>query len=137
MKIDFFHDQTLEAVGAYMGRLSQRQQIVASNLANIDTPGYKTKDLSFHATIQELLSENSIQLRASRPEHAGEWTPVSHQAQIFEVQGLPSRVDRNNVDLDKEMLKLSETAFGYSLMTQIVRGKFRTLASSINEGRAS
>ncbi len=136
MNIDFFHDPTLEAAGAYMSRLSQRQQIVASNLANIDTPGYKTKDMSFHATIQELLSDNTIELRTSRPEHAGEWTPVSPQAQIFEVQGLPSRADRNNVDLDREMLNLSETAFGYSLMTQIVRGKLRTLASSINEGRA-
>ena len=45
MKIDFFNDPTLEAAGAYMSRLSQRQQIVASNLANIDTPGYKTKDI--------------------------------------------------------------------------------------------
>jgi flagellar basal-body rod protein FlgB len=137
MRIDFFHDQTLEAAGAYMSRLSQRQQIVASNLANIDTPGYRTKDISFHATIQELLSDNSMELRTSRSEHVGEWTPVAPQAQIFDVPGLPSRADRNNVDLDKEMLKLSETAFGYSLMTQIVRGKLRTLASSINEGRVA
>ena len=39
-----------------MTRLSQRQQVVASNLANIDTPGYKTKDISFHPTMQEMLS---------------------------------------------------------------------------------
>jgi len=135
MKIDFFHDQTLDAMGSYLSRLSQRQQIVASNLANIDTPGYRTKDISFHATMQELLSENSAGLRTSRPEHNPGWVPVSPQAQAFEVQGLPFRTDRNNVDIDKEMLKLSETAFGYSLITQMVRGKFRTLASSINEGR--
>jgi flagellar basal-body rod protein FlgB len=137
MKIDFFHDATLDAAGAYMGRLSQRQQIVASNLANIDTPGYKTKDVSFHATMEELLSENAVPLRATRPEHAGEWTSVQPQATPFEVQGLPSRPDLNNVDLDREMMKLSETAFGYSLMSQIVKGKLRTIATSINEGRAS
>ena len=60
MKLDFFNNQTLDAMEAYMTRLSQRQQIVASNLANIDTPGYKTKDISFHATMQELLSENAV-----------------------------------------------------------------------------
>ena len=137
MKIDFFHDQTLEAAESYMGRLVQRQQIVASNLANIDTPGYKTKDISFHATMQELLSDSSMALRTSRPEHAGEWNPLPQRVQVFEVQGLPSQPDFNNIDLDKEMLKLSETAFGYSLMSQIVRGKLRTIATSINEGRVS
>jgi flagellar basal-body rod protein FlgB len=137
MKIDFFHSQTLDAASAYMTRLSQRQQIVASNLANFDTPGYKTKDISFHATIQELLSDNSMTLRTTRPEHSGEWTSIAPQAPIFDVPGLPTGDDLNNVDLDKEMMKLSETAFGYSLMSQIVRGKLRTIASSINEGRAA
>jgi flagellar basal-body rod protein FlgB len=136
MKVDFFHDQTLDAAGAYMGRLAQRQQVVVSNLANIDTPGYKTKDCSFHATMQELLSDDSVALRTSRPGHAGKLTPAP-QAQMFEVPGLASGADLNNVDIDMEMMKLSDTAFGYSLMSQIVRGKFRTIASSINEGRVS
>jgi len=118
-----------------MGRLSQRLQIVNSNLANIDTPGYKTKDISFYATMEELLSEDSGSLRASRPGHLGEHIPASRQVPAFEVQGIQSGDDNNNVDLDKEMLKLSQTAFGYSLMTQMIKGKLRTIASSINEGR--
>jgi flagellar basal-body rod protein FlgB len=136
MKLDFFQNQTIDAMEAYMTRLSQRQQIVASNLANIDTPGYKTKDVSFHATMQELLSENSISLRTERPEHNQGLIQVYPQAQAFDVQGLPSRADRNNVDLDREMLKLSETSFSYSLITQMLRSKFHIIASSINEGRA-
>lgn len=137
MKVDFFHDQTLDAAGAYMGRLSQRQQVVASNLANIDTPGYRTKDISFHATMQELLSGESVRLRTSQHGHAGNLTPMVPQAQIFEVPGLTSRADLNNVDIDREMVKLSETAFGYSVISQFVRAKFRTIATSINEGRVA
>jgi flagellar basal-body rod protein FlgB len=136
MKLDFFQNQTIDAMEAYMTRLSRRQQIVASNLSNIDTPGYKTKDVSFRATMQELLSENSIGLRAERPEHSQGAIPVYPHAQAFEVQGLPSRTDQNNVDLDREMLKLSETSFSYSLITELLRGKFRTIASSIREGSA-
>ena len=136
MRLDFLSDQTLDAMEVYMTRLSQRQQVVASNLANIDTPGYKTRDISFHATMQELLSGDSMNLRATRPEHTQAWVPVTPQAQAFEVQGLPSRTDQNNVDLDREMLKLSQTSFGYSLITQMVRGKFRTLSVAINEGKA-
>ena len=135
MKLDFFHDQTLDAMSAYMTRLSQRQQVVASNLANIDTPGFKTKDISFHATMQEFLSE-SMDLQTTQPGHSRGFIPIASHAQVFEVQGLPSRADQNNVDLDQEMLKLSETTFDYSLITQMVRGKFRTIGLSINEGKA-
>jgi len=136
MKLDFFQNQTIDAMEAYMTRLSQRQQIVASNLANIDTPGFKTKDVSFYATMQELLSENSISLRTELPEHNRGMIQAYPQVQAFEVQGLPSRVDNNNVDLDREMLKLSQTSFSYSLITELLRAKFRTIASSIKEGNA-
>jgi flagellar basal-body rod protein FlgB len=134
MKLDLFHDPTLDAMGAYMSRLTQRYQVVASNLANIETPGYRTKDVSFHATMQELLSD-SMDLRADRPEHKEKWIPGAPRAQVFEVQGLNSRPDQNNVDLDREMMKISETTFGYSLITQLLRGKFRTIGLSINEGK--
>jgi flagellar basal-body rod protein FlgB len=137
MKLDFFHDQTLDAMGAYMSRLTQRQQIVASNLANIDTPGFKTKDISFHATMQELISDPT-ELRTTSPKHNDGWNPIASQPQVFEVEGLTSGDDQNqnNVDLDREMMKGSETLFGYSLISQLLRGKFRTIASSINEGKA-
>jgi flagellar basal-body rod protein FlgB len=133
--LDFFNDPNIQAMGAYMTRLSQRQQIIASNLANIETPNYKTKDIPFHATMQELLSDNSLDLLKSEPGHISSWIPNPMQAQPFEVQGLISRVDRNNVDLDSELMKLSETSFGYSMISQILKGKFRTISMSINEGR--
>lgn len=138
MKIDFLDDPTLSAMGQYMNRLSKRQQITASNIANVDTPGYKTKDMSFHATLGELLSAGSIPLKTSRPEHIAmdELVLAPMEPEVFEVQGLPVRADNNNVDIDKELLKLGETSFGYSIMTQLLRVKFRTISSSINEGRA-
>ncbi|NLT66386.1 MAG: flagellar basal body rod protein FlgB [Acidobacteria bacterium] len=134
MTMDLFSSETLIAAEAYLGRLSRRQQVIASNLANIDTPGYRTKDISFHATLQELLAEDKASLRRSGPGHFTTGAPMS-LVQPFEVEGLPARADNNNVDVDREMLKLSETSFGYTLMTQIIRGKFHTIASSINEGR--
>ena len=137
MRVNFLDDPTLSAMGQYMNRLSKREQVVASNIANIDTPGYKTKDISFHATMQELLSAGSIPLKTSRPEHRAmdELVFAPLEPEVFEVRGLPSRPDNNNVDIDKEMLKLGETSFGYSIMTQLLRVKFHTIASSINDGR--
>jgi len=137
MNSDFPQDVMVDVMGRYMTRLSKRQQIVSSNLANIDTPGYSTKDVSFHATMQELLADEPMPLRVTRPEHMamGELRFTPQEPEVFEVQNLPVRADGNNVDLDREMLKLSETSFGYSMMAQLLRGKFRTLLSSINEGR--
>jgi flagellar basal-body rod protein FlgB len=137
MKIDAFQDQTLNAMGNYLTRLSKRQQVVSSNIANIDTPGFKTKEISFHATLRELVSTDTEPLRTSRPEHLamGEWSFVPLEPEIYEVGGLPARADRNNVDIDKEMLKLSETSIAFGVIAQLLRVKFKTIASSINEGR--
>jgi len=134
MYLDLFESKTLNAMEGYMDRLSQRQKIVASNLANIDTPGYKTKEISFHATMDELIApDQSAKLRTTRERHIeGEaFGPPANM--VFEPQGLVERADRNNVDIDREMAKVSETTFGYSMITQMLRGKYQKLASSINE----
>jgi len=120
-----------------MTRLSKRQQVVASNIANIDTPGYKTKDISFHVAMEGLLSGPASGLRGSRPEQMQEWSFAPPEPEVFEVSGLPMRPDRNNVDIDQEMLKLGETSFGYAMMAQLLHLKFRTIGNSINEGRSS
>jgi flagellar basal-body rod protein FlgB len=131
-----FQDPVLQAIGPYMSRLSQRQQIVASNLANIDTPGYKTKDVSFHATVRELMGELQEPLRTTKPGHLEGGLPGPLQAQPFEVPGLLSGVGQNNVDLDRELLKMSETSFEYSMIAQILKGKFHTISMSINGGKS-
>jgi len=135
LKVGILQDATIEAMGNYMTRLSKRQQVVASNIANIDTPGYKTKDISFYATMEQLLPGPAPGLRGTRPEHLEEWSFAPAEPEIFEVTGLPTRPDQNNVDIDREMLKLGGTSFGYSAIAQLLRSKFRTIASSINEGR--
>ncbi len=135
MKTQFMEDPMITAMGSYLTRLSRRQQIIASNLANVDTPGYKTKDISFNATMQELLAGQAVPMKASRPEHQAlgslQFAPM--EPEVFEVQGLPTRADRNNVELDRELLKLGETSFGYAMVAQFLRGKFRTLINVINE----
>jgi len=136
MKLEFLQDRTMEAMASYMTRLSKRQQLVASNIANIDTPGYRTKDISFYATMEQLLAPGAIPMKTTHPEHNSlqdlKFTPV--EPEIFEPAGLPMRPDHSNVDLDREMLKLSETSFGYSMIAQLLKDKFKTIAGSITGG---
>ena len=138
MKAALIHDPTVEAMGRYMTRLTARQQVVASNIANIDTPGYKTRDVSFHLTMQEILAGGEPPGRTRRPEHAPlpAWNSIPIEPEVYEVGGLTSRPDRNNVDIDREMLRLSETSFAYTMASQLLRGKFRLISSAIQEGRS-
>jgi len=74
----------------YMDLLAARQKLVASNIANVDTPGYKTRDIDFHREFMRAAAN-------SRPE-------------VVEVRGLPSKNDGNNVDVDREARLLAENA---------------------------
>ncbi len=137
MPIGMVNDETLDAMGAYLSRLSRRQEIVASNIANIDTPGYRTKDISFHATMSELIEGRSLDVRTTRGTHIGGPAAIPLEPEPMEIQGLPERTDRNNVSIDREMLNLTQTSGRYAAITQLLRSKFRTLTSSIQEGRTT
>lgn len=137
MTIGMIRDDTLDAMGAYLSRLSRRQEIVASNIANVDTPGYRAKDISFHATMSELLGDRSAGMRLTGAGHLGGPSSIPLEPEPVEVEGLPERADRNNVSIDREMLNLTQTSGRYSAVTQLLRSKLRTLASSIQEGRTT
>lgn len=98
----------------YMDQLSVRQKLVASNLANLDTPGYKTKDIDFQF---EFLSR----IDDAKPN-------------VIEPD-LPSKNDGNNVSLDRETRLLAENAMRFQVASQLARGQFRTIRNAIQEGK--
>jgi flagellar basal-body rod protein FlgB len=108
-------DQTGLQLGNYMSYLSQRQGVIASNIANADTPGYQTRDVQMPADF-------SSELRDA-------WSSV------VEVPDLPSRNDGNNVSIDREARLLSENSMKFNLATQMVRGELKIVRSAIEEGR--
>lgn len=101
----------------YMDVLSARQKLVASNIANVDTPGYRTKDLSFEAEFANQLN------------HAG---PPAGQ----EISGLRTKNDGNNVSLDRETRLLAENSIRFSAASNLLKGQFRVLKTAIHEGQA-
>jgi flagellar basal-body rod protein FlgB len=99
----------------YMDLLSARQKLVASNIANADTPGYHTRDFNFQ---QEFLQSAGL-------------TP-----QVMDVAGLQTKNDGNNVSLDREARLLSENALRFSAASQLMRSQLREVRSAIQEGRS-
>jgi flagellar basal-body rod protein FlgB len=101
----------------YMDLLSARQKLVASNVANVDTPGYKTKDLDFQAEFRNMIEGDS--------------------PQAVEVAGLKTRNDGNNVSLDREARLLAENALRFTLASNLLRSEIRAVRSAIQGGRTS
>lgn len=99
----------------YMNVLGVRQKLVASNVANADTPGYQTSDVNFQAEYQSAIHGGSI--------HTGT------------VEDLPSKLDGNNVSLDREARLLAENAIRFQLSSQLARTELRSIRSAIQDGR--
>lgn len=102
-------------VERFMDLLASRQKLTASNIANADTPGYRTKDIDFASELSSVTQSSS--------------------AHSTEVEGLLLKPDGNNVSLDREARSLAETSLKFNIATQLMQGQIRSIRSAIQEGR--
>ena len=98
----------------YLDLLSTRQKIVAGNIANADTPGYRTKDIDFQF---EFMS----QLAGGKPN-------------VIEAEGLKGKNDGNNVSLDREARLLAENALRFNFASLMLRDQLKGYRTAIQEG---
>lgn len=101
----------------YLSLTNRRETVIASNMANVDTPGYRTKDIDFQGQLARAMS---AQQGSANP------------APVHDVRGLIERPDGNNVDVDRESLLLSEAQLQYQVGTQLMKNRFHQLLSAIN-----
>ena len=111
-------DPVAGTLDQYMTLVSTRQKLVASNIANADTPGYTTKDIDFQTEFQNALS--------------GSPSPA-----VVEVPGLTMKNDGNNVNLDREARLLSENALRFSVASNFLRSEIKTVRMAIEGGSSS
>lgn len=108
----------LTLVESFLDVATVRHSLLVSNIANIDTPGYRTQDIDFHGELVRALSQ----------EPGAPVAPV-----VREVQGLLSRPDGNNVSVDREGLLLAETQLKYQVAVQAMRAEFSLIRAAVNE----
>lgn len=101
----------------YMTLLSVRQKLVASNIANADTPGYKAQDIDFQTELQNAASGIAP---AVQP-----------------VTGLTVKNDGNNVNLDREARLLAENALRFNIASNLLRSKLKMVRMAIEGGSTS
>jgi flagellar basal-body rod protein FlgB len=101
---------------------ASRHQIIAANLANIDTPGYHTRD------VREFAGEMEQAMDGERPS----FTPVAH-----EIGGLLERPDGNNVSVERESLLLAQNQLRFTVAVAFLKSEFHSMSSAINGGTTS
>jgi len=137
------NDLTSKLLEKALDGLSQRQQAISHNMANVDTPNFKTTEVSFEedlaAAIRRQPTPDTLAMHVSDARHIGTFpTPVDvdgispRAAQLLTTS---MRNDGNNVDVDREMTRLAETQLFFQAATQLVNVKFNQLKQAIWEGR--
>jgi flagellar basal-body rod protein FlgB len=121
----------LAALGRQMTNAVQRQTVSASNLANLDTPGYRAREANFEDALD--LQLNVSAPTKTNPLHLGHAAVSSNMTQ--ETEGLAARRDGNNVQLDRELLSMTRAAGDFSAAQTALAAKFRLVRYAINEGR--
>lgn len=116
--------------------LSQRQDAIASNVANVDTPGYRRREVTFEDALAQRVNMDSAALRTTDPRHIAsrDGTSPGNGASVRERDVVSSRNDANDVSIDEEMLLLAETQLRYQALTQGVGRRLTTLRTVIRGG---
>ena len=99
-----------------MDLLSARQKLVASNIANADTPGYRTQDIDFQSEFQ---------------------SAMGGPPRALDAGGLQVKNDGNDVSLDREARLLAENALRFQVASTLLRAQIQEVRSAIQEGGSS
>jgi flagellar basal-body rod protein FlgB len=111
----------------YLKLTATREKIISSNMANVDTPGYRTRDINFESELNSAMTAASF--RTADGAEPMQLLPVVRQ-----LQGLMERPDGNNVSLDREGLEMAETQLRYALAIQLLKRHFHQTLNAINGG---
>jgi len=124
-------DAIMKALGRQMNIAVAKQVVATGNLANLDTPGYRAREVDFEQVLAREVGKAT--LAATSGAHLG--GAPSDGVTVKEAEGLQSRRDGNNVQLDRELLQMTRASGDFTKAQTALAAKFRLIRYAINEGR--
>jgi flagellar basal-body rod protein FlgB len=119
--------ELISTLESYLRLTTSREQAISANMANVDTPGYHTRDINFEGELDRAM--NGALGESEERTGTMQMNPV-----VQEVSGLMERPDGNNVSLDREGLLMSETQLQYQIGIQLIKHQFHQMLSAISGG---
>jgi flagellar basal-body rod protein FlgB len=111
----------------YMDLSNLELKLTAQNMANVDTPGYRTVGFDFQAEMQRSIAELTSQSEVAD----GDRNAMTAGAHVQEVDGLLERPDGNNVSADREGLNMAEAQLRFSLGEKLAKDEFSGILQAI------
>lgn len=131
-------DNTIQTVGKALGLRSRRHELIISNLANADTPGYKSFDLLVEkAMASQSKNEKPVTMARTHSGHIPSHNESAVNLKPHITRELTTnnlRGDGNTVDMDREMSNLASNQLLYKVSAQIISKKFQGLKNIIQGG---
>ncbi|HLR74687.1 MAG TPA: flagellar basal body rod protein FlgB [Virgibacillus sp.] len=122
-------DRTMQTVESSLNYASAKNQAIANNIANVDTPNYRSKDVVFKNVLQQ-----TIKARKTNPAHLPFGSEHHADYRVVHKQGTIYNHNGNNVDIDKEMANLAKNQLYYQSLVDRLNGKFNDLQTVIRGG---
>jgi flagellar basal-body rod protein FlgB len=111
---------------------STKQKVISQNIANVDTPNYKAKDVSFKNIFDDVIG-NSFKVKKTHIKHLDFKSPSS--TSIIQRNSTSYNESGNSVDIDQEMADLAKNQIYYNAVTERISGKFSSLQNVIRGGK--
>lgn len=134
MGVDLFSNVDLLQKGLQASQM--RHDVIANNIANVDTPGFKTSHVEFESFMADALQGDSFVGRRTDPRHIAIGTSDASDVQPLVVTDDDStmRMDQNNVDIDQQMSELAKNQIYYDTLVRQISGELSRLQLAI-EGK--
>ncbi len=117
-----------------------RNDVISQNLANVDTPEYKRKDIAFEEFLSDSMGKVGLEGNLADKRHI----PINNSSDVDKIEPAlvednsdsSMRIDGNNVDIDSEMANLAKNQIKYNALVQMINGSYNKIKSVIAEGRS-
>ncbi|MEA3469060.1 MAG: flagellar basal body rod protein FlgB [Thermodesulfobacteriota bacterium] len=130
-------DSNIKLLTKVLDLRSANQKIIATNIANAETPGYAKKVFEFEQQLQQAMSAKPGTLATTHSRHIP-LAPAdinSVTGKVREIKDKTGIGDENGVNVDMEMIKLSENELLYETAAQLLKKKFTMLSYAVQEGK--
>jgi flagellar basal-body rod protein FlgB len=125
-----FDKTKVPVLNAVLDVTQVRQRVIANNIANVSTKGYRARDVRFQDYLKSFVQDAPVQGDLSHQRHL----PVPEamaRPEVFELQTEVNDSGLNNVDIDKEMASLAENHLFFNVGSTLIQRQFTGLKKSI------
>ncbi|MHB1313916.1 MAG: flagellar basal body rod protein FlgB [Christensenellales bacterium] len=113
-----------------------RNQVISNNIANVDTPNFKSSKVEFESIMKSALETEGFAAKCKRSKHISLHSQVDDVSPvIIKNSNTTMRTDGNNVDIDYENTELAKNTIYYEILIEKVSSEFSRLKMAINEGK--